>query len=160
MPKPPLLPAVAQDLLPGEGWRLGAYKLRGQAVIFDTWKPHRRQLAVLDAGTPVTMLSGLCEVSKPDLVTATAPIPELQLNPGDNFLRYTYHGEGFADFWAKGRWYSDIDGAFIREVEGTGCQSECKARVTEPGRKTWWFRVRLIDRRIGWTDAVDSLNPN
>ena len=34
MAKPPSLPAVAHDVLPGEGWVLGTYKLRGQAVIF------------------------------------------------------------------------------------------------------------------------------
>lgn len=160
MAKPPSLPAIAQDVLPGEGWAPGTYKLRGQAVIFDTWRPLRRRLTVLDAGTLVTMLSGLCEVNKPDLVTITSPIPELQLNPGDSLLRYTYYGEGNADFWAKGRWYSNADGAFITEAEGTGCQSQCKARVTEPGRKVWWFRVRLTDHRVGWTDAADSLNPN
>jgi hypothetical protein len=69
MAKPPTLPAIAHDVLSGEGWALGTYKLRGQAVIFDTWKPSRRRLTMLDAGTPVTMLSGLCEVSKADLVT-------------------------------------------------------------------------------------------
>ena len=108
----------------------------------------------------MTLLSGLCEVSKPDLITVTSPIPELQLNRGDSLLRYTDYGEGNADFWVDGRWYGDADGAFITEAEGTGCQSQCKARVTEPGRKKWWFRVRLADRRVGWTDAAESLNPN
>ena len=108
----------------------------------------------------MTLLSGLCEVSKPDLITVTSPIPELQINRGDSLLRYTYYGEGNADFWVDGRWYSDADGTFITEAEGTGCQSQCKARVTEPGQKKWWFRVRLADRRVGWTDAAESLNPN
>ena len=160
MAKPPSLPAIAQDVLPGEGWVPGTYNLRGQAVIFDTWRATRHRLAALGAGTTVTLLSGLCEVSKPDLITVTSAISELLLNPGDSLLRYTEYGEGNADFWVNGRWYSDADGAFIREAEGAGCQSLCKARVTEPGRKKWWFRVRLGDRRVGWTDAAESLNPN
>ena len=61
-------------------------RLRGQAVVFDTWKPLRRRLAVLRAETRVTILSGLSEVSKPDVITVTAPIPELQLNPGDSLV--------------------------------------------------------------------------
>ena len=160
MAKPPSLPTISEDMLPGEGWLPGSHKLRGQTVIFDTWRSSRRRLAVLNAGTPVTLLSGLCDVSRPDIVTVTSPIPKFQLYPGDSLLRYTYRGEGFADFWVKGRWYGNADGAFITEADGTGCQSHCKARVTEPGRKIWWFCVRLTDDRVGWTDAVDSLTPN
>src|ERR1700690_2107465 len=92
MAKPPSLPAITQDVLPGEGWAPGTYRLRGQAVVFDTWRPTRRRLGVVEAGTSVTMLSGLCEVSKPDLVTVTLPVPELQLKAGDSLFRYTYRG--------------------------------------------------------------------
>ena len=106
------------------------------------------------------MLSGLGEVSKPDVITVTSPVPDLHLNPGDKLLRYTYRGEGNADFWAKGRWYSDIDGGFVTSADGSGCQSKCKAREVEPGEKSWWFHVRLPDGRTGWTDAFQNLNPN
>ena len=160
MAEPPSLPAVTQDVLPGEGWVPGMHKLRGQAEVFDTWKPLRRRLAVLQAGTRVTVLSGLSEVSKPDVITVTAPIPELQLNPGDRLLRYTELGEGNADFWTKGRWYGNLDGAFVTNADGSGCQSQCKARVVESGRKKWWFRVRLPDGRVGWTDASGSFGRN
>ena len=160
MVQPPSLPVVTKNILPGEGWALGTYRLRRQAVVFDTWKPLRRRIALLQTGTLVSMLSGLSEVSKPDVITVTSPIPDLHLNPGDNLLRYTYRGEGFADFWAKGRWYSNIDGGFVANADGSGCQSNCKARVVESGRKSWWFRVRLPDGRTGWTDALESLNQN
>jgi hypothetical protein len=157
MPRPPSLPAIVQNILPGEGWVPGTYKLHGQAIIFDTWKSSRRRIAVLESGARIAILSGLSEVIKPDLITVTSPIPELQLNPGDNLLRYTNRGEGNADFWAGGRWYRDLDGSFVTEVDGTGCQSQCKAHVAESGRKTWWFRIRLADGRLGWTDAANSL---
>jgi hypothetical protein len=157
---PPSLPAITPDVLPGEGWLPGMHKLRGAAMVFDTWKPLRRRIAVLEDGTPVIVLSGLSEVSKPDLITVTSPLPELQLKPGDSLLRYISRGEGYGDFWAKGRWYNALDGSFVTEADGTGCQSHCKARVTEPGRQTWWFRVRLTDQRTGWTEALNMLNPN
>jgi hypothetical protein len=156
MAEPPSLPAVTQDVLPGEGFVSGMHTLSGEAVVFDTWKPLRRRLAVLRAGTRVMMLSGLSEVSKPDVITVTAPIPELQLEPGDRLLRYTELGEGNADFWTKGRWYGNLDGAFVTNADGSGCQSQCKARVVESGRKKWWFRVRLRDGRVGWIDASES----
>jgi hypothetical protein len=160
MERPPSLPVITQDVLPGEGWAPGTYKLHGQATVFDTWKPARHRIAVLEAGTPVALLSGLSEVSKPDLVIVTSPVPELRLNLGDSLLRYTYRGEGAADLWAKGRWYSNVDAAFITNLDGTGCGSKCSAHEVEPGRKAWWFRVQLADHRIGWTSAFDSLNPN
>jgi hypothetical protein len=157
---PPSLPVITKDVLPGEGWAIRTYTLHGRAVIFDTWKPHRHRLTVLEAGTLVTMLSGLSEVSKPDVIAVTSRIPELQLSPGDRLFRYTYRGEGNADLWAKGRWYRNADGGMITNADGSGCQSRCQARELEPGRKTWWFRVRLPNNLIGWTDAFDSLNPN
>ena len=160
MAEPPALPAITQDVLPGEGSTPGKYTLRGPAVIFDTWKPRRHRIATLKAGTPLVLLSGVSEVSKPDLVAVTSPVPELQLNPGDSLLRYTWRGEGNADFWAKGRFYRDLNGEFVTEADGSGCQSQCKARVVESGLKVWWFRVRLMDHRIGWTNAADGFNPN
>jgi len=92
MAKPPALPAIRYDVLPGEGWIQGTHKLLRQVIIFDTWKLGRLRLA----GTRVTMLLGLCEVAKHDVVNATSSVPQFRLNPGDNFFRYTYRGEGFA----------------------------------------------------------------
>jgi len=160
MTKPPALPAIAQNVLPGEGWAAGTYRLHGPARIFDSWKRQRRQIAILKAGARFTLLSGLCEVSRPDLIVVTAAIPELQLEPGEQILRFTYLGEGNADFWAKGRWYAAGDLGFVRNADGSGCQGLCKAKEVEAGRNEWWFRVRLSDGRVGWTDAADSVNPN
>src|ERR1035441_3293955 len=78
MAEPPSLPAVTQDVLPGEGWVPGVHRLRGQAEVFDTWKPLRRRLAVLQAGTRVTVLSGLSEVSKTDVIRSEEHTSELQ----------------------------------------------------------------------------------
>ena len=161
MPEPPSLPLFTYDVLPGEGLAPGTYGLNVPASIFSDWAPRRIVLiAELKAGTSVTLLTGACEVDSPDLITVTMPLPELQLNPGDTFLRCTYRGESKADFWAKGRWYTNADGAFITEADGSGCQSQCKAHETGRGRRKWWFRLRLVDGRIGWTYANESLDPN
>jgi hypothetical protein len=108
----------------------------------------------------VIVLSGLSQVNKPDRIAITEPLTTVGLRPGDTLLRYTEYGEGFVDFWAGGRWYRNIDGSFITEPDGSGCQTHCKALVAEPGEKRWWFRVRLPDGRIGWTAAYTSLDPN
>jgi len=52
---------------------------------------------------------------------------------------------------------ADID---YVEAHGTGCRSNCRAHEVKPGLNKWWFRVRLADGRIGWTDTQDSINPN
>ena len=160
MAEPPALPLTVENILPGEGWVPGTWKARGPARVYNTWAQNRRRIAVLRKGQRFTLLSGLCTVSQPDVITVTAAIPEMGLDRGDSLLRYVRRGEGWADFWAKGRWYSDFDGSFVTDANQTGCRHFCKALETKPGLRTWWFNIRLPDGRIGWTDAVDNLNPN
>jgi hypothetical protein len=160
MAKPPGLPATTDDTLPGEGWSPGTYALKGGATVFDTWKSRRHPIATLPAGTPVTLLSGLSQVTKPDVITVNRPVPVLKLKPGDTLLRYTDRGEGFADCWANGRWFVSADLSFITNADRTACQPECKAAEVKPGQKKWWFQLRLSDGRMGWTEAFDSVNPN
>jgi hypothetical protein len=159
MPQPPTLPVVTNNVLPGEGWVPGRWNVRNTAPVYDTWRAGRKRIAVVPRGSVISALGGLNVVHKPDVITVTEPIPALELVPGDTMLRYVYRGEGWADFWAKGRWYSNLDGGFITEADGSGCRSRCKARVTAPGEKTWWFHVRLADGRTGWSDAFHAFNP-
>ena len=159
MEKPPSLPLIVPDVLPGECRAPGTYSVHGQAEVFDTWRKLRHRITVVQVGGSVTLLSGLSEVSKPDVITVTSPVPELRLSGGARLLRYTYRGEGWADFWGDGRWFSNVDGAFVRNADGSGCQTGCRAREVEAGRKVWWFRVRMADGRVGWTNAGDSLRP-
>jgi hypothetical protein len=91
----------------------------------------------------------------PDVVTITAPMPAFSLNAGDSIFRYTYYGEGFADFWIKGRWYPMLDGSFITELEGNnGCSKNCSGKVTKAGRFEQWRQIRLLDGRVGWFRAA------
>lgn len=151
MTEPPALPMVLQPALPGEGWVPGTYRLHDSVAVFDTWKSKRHLVAKLAAGTPVTLVSGLSQITLPDLITLTSPVVQLGLHPGDTLLRYTEWGEGNADVWAKGRWYADADLGWVRNADGSGCQSICKAQEREHGQKVWWFQVRLAEGRLGWS---------
>ena len=157
MLSPPLLPVITEPVLP-EGWGAGPYSLKKTITVFDTWKPAHVVLAHLPAGSSVTLISGLIEVGKPDSIEVTSSIPLLFLIRGDRLLRYTQRGEGNADFWAKGRWYTNGDFGWVKNADGSGCQSDCKAQEEEPGLSTWWFKIRLPDGRLGWTESLDSPN--
>jgi hypothetical protein len=126
----------------------------------DTWQPPRHVIEELAAGTKVTLLSGLNQIDKPDVLEVAAPVREIGLNPGDTLLRDIYRGEGNADFWAKGYWYTNGDLGWVQNADGSGCQGQCKGHEIEVGQAEWWFQVRLADGRVGWTDAADSVNPN
>jgi hypothetical protein len=160
MAERPHLPAVTQDILPGEGWNVGTFKSRRPIKVFDTWKPERKKIATMQTNAAFTLLAGLCVIDRPDHITVTDPVPHLSLKAGDEVLRYAERGEGNANFWSNGRWYRNSDLAFVANVDGSGCQSGCKARVIETGSKTRWFRIRLTDGRSGWTDAADGVYPD
>ena len=113
MPTPPMLPATSE-----ENWTVKRFKLDHPTSIYDTWTAKRNKIGGLVRGAIVSGLLKLSVVYKPDIVTITAPMPQFWLNVGDTILRYTYEGEGFADFWIKGRWYKELDGSFLTEQDG------------------------------------------
>lgn len=145
MPQQPALPATSE-----ENWTVKRFKLQHATSIYDTWTTKRKKIAQLPPRAVVSGLRKLSVVYEPDVVTITAAMPQLALSAGDTILRYTYEGEGFADFWIKGRWYKEFDGSFITEQDGNGCSKKCSGEVTKPGRKEEWSNVRLSDGRVGW----------
>lgn len=145
MPQPPALPATAE-----QNWIVKRFKMERAAAIYDTWAAKRKKIAELPRGTVVSGLRKLSVVYEPDVITITAAMPKLELNAGDTILRYTYEGEGFADFWIKGKWYKEFDGAFITEQDGNGCAKQCSGKVTKEGRKEEWSNIRMQDGREGW----------
>jgi hypothetical protein len=145
MPTPPTLPATSE-----ENWTVKRFRLDHPALIYDTWTAKRNKIGNLARGAIVSGLLKLSVVYKPDIVTITAPMPQFGLNVGDTILRYTYEGEGFADFWIKGRWYKELDGSFLTEQDGNGCSKNCSGKVTQLGQKEEWSHIRLQDGRDAW----------
>lgn len=145
MPQPPGLPATSE-----QNWIVKRFKIEHTTSIYDAWMANRKKIGELPRGTIVQGVGKLSVVYEPDVVTITAVMPPLALNVGDTIFRYTYQGEGFADFWIKGRWYKEFDGSFITEQDGNGCSKKCSGEVTKVGRKEEWSHVRLQDGREGW----------
>jgi hypothetical protein len=153
MAEAPGLPATAE-----ENWIVKRYKIERATSVYDSWMAARKKIAELPRGAIVSGLRKLSVIYEPDVVTITAPMPQLGLKAGDTILRYTVEGEGFADFWihsgsgsgSGGRWYKEFDGSFITEQDGNGCSKKCSGKVTKVGRKEEWSNVRLQDGREGW----------
>jgi hypothetical protein len=150
MPQPARLPHITANVLPGEGWHSGEWKVLSTTIVYDGWKSNRHPIATIHAGMIVTALSGLNIVQSPDIVRAVREIPELGLVAGEEFLRYANRGEGSADVWAKGSWYPNFDASFTRELLPGGCRSRCKAHVLHTGQQDWWANIELGDGRRGW----------
>jgi len=149
---PPKLPVVrASGRFSEKAAPVRVVRLAG---IADTWKPTRREIGNVPAGTMVEVLEDAVVVDAPDLVRVTEPIAELKLQKGATILRYARLGEGWADLWVEGCWYNDADAGFITEPGGGGCGgSSCAARVTKMGKQTWWFRIKLPGGKTGWTQS-------
>jgi hypothetical protein len=151
-PTPPQLPVVRAS------GRFSTTKLplrvMQRAGIADSWKPTRREIASIPAGTMVDVLEDVIVVDAPDVVWVTKPNEELKVKEGDTILRYAHLEEGWADLWVQGCWYKDADAGFITDPDGGGCEgANCAAKVTKVGRQTWWFRVRLPNGKSGWTQS-------
>jgi hypothetical protein len=149
---PPKLPVLrASERIGVSDTRLRVLQLAG---ISDSWKPERREVGSVKAGTMVEVLEDVIVIDAPDIVRVMEPITGLKLKEGDTILRYARLGEGWADFWAEGCWYKEADGGFITEPDGGGCGgSSCSARVTKMGRQTQWFRIKLPSGKVGWTQS-------
>ena len=98
MPRPPELPLVVHNALPGEGWVLGRWKIKTEIRIYNSWESGRHTIATLRRGGIVTALEGLNVIHEPDVIVVSEPIPTLNLASGDKMLRYRSYGEGEADF--------------------------------------------------------------
>jgi hypothetical protein len=145
---PPKLPMTRAS---GREFSAEPVRVLQLAGIADTWKPTRREIGSVPAGTMVKVLEDLIVVDAPDIVWVTKPIDAIHLANGDTILRYARLGEGWADFWAAGCWYKQASADFIVEPDGAGCGgSDCPAKVTKMGRQMWWFHVKLPDGRTGW----------
>jgi hypothetical protein len=146
---PPKLPVTRPS---GRKFSGAPLQVAISAGITDTWKPTRREIGAVPAGTVVEVLEDVIVIEAPDIVLVSKPIAQLNLKEGDTILRYARLGEGRADLWSTGCWYKDADGDFIVEPDGGGCGgSECAAKVTKMGRQMWWFRIRLPNGKVGWT---------
>lgn len=148
-PNPPKLPVTRASGRDFSGNSLRVVQLAG---IADTWKPTRREIGSVPAGTIVEVLDDLIVVDAPDIVWVSRPIEGLKLKEGDTILRYARLGEGWADLWANGCWYKEANADFIVEPDGGGCGgARCSAKVTKMGRQMWWFRIKLPNGKTGWT---------
>ena len=147
-PNPPKLPVTRAS---GRGFSGNPLRVVQLAGIADTWKPTRREIGSIPAGTLVEVLEDLIVVDAPDIVWVSASIEDMKLKRGDTILRYARLGEGWADLWVQGCWYQEANAGFIVEPDGAGCgDSACPAKVTKMGRQMWWFHVKLPNGKTGW----------
>ena len=146
----PSLPVIDYKACPFEGCTFGKWIVVKDVELYSTWKEGRRAVATVKSGKVVKGLTGVHITYEPDQVQALVDLPELRLKAGETILRYMYHGEGFADIWAKGQWKKNYGSSFITETDGSGCLRECSAKVVSKGRKDWWVRVKTSSGVIGW----------
>jgi hypothetical protein len=155
-PNPPKLPVMRPSGRFGSA--AVSVRVRLSVAIADTWKPSLKEIGSVSAGTMVDVLEDMIVVDAPDIVRVIRPIEGVKVKEGDTILRYARLGEGFADLWADGCLYKDVDADFIVEPDGGGCGGpDCSAKVTKMGRQSWWLRIRLPNGKVGWTlsPAID-----
>jgi len=154
----PSLPVIDENACPFEGCSFRKWVVSRDAELYSTWEEGRKAVGKVSKGQIVSGETGVHVTWEPDRIQVQQPIAELQVEPGDTILRYMYLGEGFANIWAKGRWWKEYDCSFIVEKNHAGCLRGCAAKVVAEGRRDWWVRVRTTEGVVGWTKAEDHFD--
>ena len=149
---------IDYNACPFEGCTFRKWIVTRNTTISSSWKDGRTPVATLKKGEVVTGLTGVHITYEPDRIQVLKPIPELHLQPGDIILRYMYHGEGFADIWAKGQWKKEYDCTFITEKDDSGCLRDCSGKVVSEGRKDWWVSLKTAQGSTGWAKVEDQFD--
>ena len=120
--------------------------------VADTWKPTRREIGSVQAGTMVEVLEDLIVVEARDIQWVSRPIEEMKRHQEGTILHYARIGGVWADLWANGCWYRPAIADFMDEPDGAGCGGDrCSAKVTKVGSQMWWFHIKLPNGKTGWT---------
>ncbi len=161
----PQLPYLDWKACPFEGCQYGPWTARKPGIVFDTWKPERKEIARLAKGDKVTGETGVAITYEPGVVRMDRDLPEERLKRGDTILTYTYRGEGVSAVWFNGRFYREFDLSFTKWPDGRGCGGDhCAATYVKPGKKAWWAQIKLKSGATGWVnmegakfDGTDAL---
>lgn len=137
----------------GEHWRYGSWTALRSIPVYDTWKEDRRQVARIVPGEKVEAITSVHVTVRPGVIRMERAIPERGLKAGDTILTYAYVGEGFAQVWFEGKYYTDFDISFTKWPDGGGCGGDhCRARLVDVGRHVRRAQVRLGSGVTGWVD--------
>lgn len=149
----PALPFCDWKARLGEHWRYGRWTARKPVPVYDTWKEDRRQVSQIAARESVVALASVQVTIRPGVIQMERELPEKGLKRGDTILTYAYLGEGFAQVWYKGTYYTDFDISFTKWPDGGGCGGgHCRARYVDLGHHVQRAKVKLRSGLIGWVD--------
>lgn len=149
----PSLPFYDWKACPFEGC---SYQRRWTAQkkipVYDTWRTHREQVALLSKGDSVFALTGVVITIRPGIIRLDSDLPKEHLKQGETILTYAYRGEGYSAVWFQGQYHPEFDISFVKWPDGSGCGGEapCAATYVDMGKKAWWAKVKLKSGRIGW----------
>lgn len=142
----PKLPRLDWGACPFACCQLGKWTATKNVTVFSDWKKGRRAVGHTGRGEVVTAITGVNITFEPGRIRVLKSFPEYGIKRGDVLPTYTYRGEGYIDFWWKGKMHSD-------QIENKECGRE---DVDEPtctlshGKKEWWVRIKRANGTSGW----------
>src|SRR5207248_1923881 len=90
----------------------------------------------------------------PGHVKILKSVPSLGLRKGQVVETYMYLGEGYLNYWAKGRMHKD-------QLNDSDCPPNMKedfACRLDNGDKEWWVKIQTKSGRVGWIQGNDGFD--
>jgi len=149
---------VDSHACPFEGCSYRDWTARKTLLVYDTWRDGRRATGKLSAGEKVLALDGVVITHRPGVIRMDRDLPGQALKRGDTVLTYTYQGEFVSSVWVRGKFYPEMDLSFARGPDGSGCRTRCSGTFTDPGKHSWWARIKTKSDLTGWVLATGNFD--
>ncbi|MBY0449636.1 MAG: hypothetical protein K2X01_03305 [Cyanobacteria bacterium] len=151
---------IDKDACPYEGCFYGFWRVESDFPLFDKINSDHI-IGIAKKGSNIKSLTGEVHTLPDILKIKASTLPTDRNNPNHYAVNHpvyvlTYLGEGFFRVWYEGRFYED-DAIYCAVPSMGVCTPKLDIYdVVRPGKRVWWIKIQLANKKTGWAKSTDS----